>query len=63
MSKQFKCKQCGGCCGPIPLMKNQLELLKSVIKIMHKNEIGMLKLQVSCSTWIPCVALFIALDR
>jgi len=45
VSKQFICKQCGGCCGPIPLMKNQLDVLKSAIKTMRKNEIEILKLQ------------------
>ena len=45
MSKQFICKQCGECCGVLPLMKNQLELLKSAIKTMSKGEIDKLKRQ------------------
>lgn len=45
MSKQFTCKQCSGCCGPIPLMKNQLDILRSAIKTMSKDEIDKLKRQ------------------
>lgn len=45
MSKQFNCKQCGGCCGPLYLTKNQIETLKSVIKAMSKDEVDRLKRQ------------------
>ena len=45
MSKQFTCKQCGECCGPIPLMRKQLELLKSAMRSIDKSEIDRLKKQ------------------
>jgi len=45
LSKQFNCKQCGDCCGPLYLLRSQLETLKSAIKAMSVETIDRLKRQ------------------
>lgn len=42
---EFKCKQCGGCCGPVPLAKTELTQVKTIIKLTSPSELERLKSQ------------------
>jgi Predicted Fe-S-cluster oxidoreductase len=43
MSSQFTCKQCGGCCGPVPATKTEFEAIKQVVNSMSQEERKRLK--------------------
>lgn len=45
MSQSFNCLNCGSCCGPVPVMENELEQIKAKIKAMSQTTIDRLRSQ------------------
>lgn len=41
----FKCQNCGECCGPVPVTANELTAIKAAISQMPKEELTKLKEQ------------------
>ncbi|MED3932941.1 YkgJ family cysteine cluster protein [Priestia megaterium] len=43
--KDFKCTQCGDCCGPVPIAESELAKLKEAVQAMPNRLVSRLKSQ------------------